>query len=69
MSNRLNTNQKGKLGQAEVEGLDDTDLAAIEGEGYDASDPNEWPDEIKATARANWADGPDAFDEWVASRG
>lgn len=68
MTKRLNTNQKGKLGQSEVEDLDDADLDAIEGNGYDASDPNEWPEEVKAAARANWSEGPDAFDEWVANQ-
>lgn len=65
MTNRVDTNQRGKLGQSEIEGLDDADLDAIQGEGYDASDPSEWPKDIRAAARANWADGPEAFDSWV----
>lgn len=60
--------EKAQQEKPELDGLDEYDLAALNGEGYDASDPSQWPDELKSAARANWKGGPEAFDKWVASQ-
>ena len=65
MTIRMTTNVPGQLEEAEMEGLDDTDLAAIIGDGYDASDPKEWPQDVLDAARSHWAGGESAFDRWL----
>ena len=67
MTDRIETNQPNTVVPGELDDMDVYEIAAVNGEGYDAGDPNEWPEEVQQAARENWADGSDAFDEWVGS--
>jgi hypothetical protein len=67
MKNEVETDQPGKVVPGELDDMDEYDIAAVNGDGYDAGDPREWPEEVRAAARKNWADGPEAFDEWVST--
>ena len=62
---RLEPRQPYTVVEDETADMDQADIDAANGEGYDASDPHEWPDEVYQTARDNWEDGPEAFDRWV----
>ncbi len=64
---RLPTRTPNTVVPDETEDMDETDIAAVNGEGYDAGNPNDWPEDVKDAARENWDDGPDAFDDWVRS--
>ena len=59
--------EKAAQEKPELDGLDEYDLAALEGDGYDASNPSKWPAEIRAAARSNWKEGPEAFDKWASN--
>lgn len=58
---------KAKQEVPELDGLDEYDLAALEGDGYDATNPSKWPTEVRTAARSNWKGGPEAFDKWAAN--
>lgn len=66
---RLKVRTPNTVVEDETEGMDETDIAAVNSDdgGYDAGDPNEWPEDVKTAARENWEDGPEAFDAWVAT--
>lgn len=54
-------------GTPELKGLDRYDLDALQGDGVDESNPNNWPTRLKKLARENWPDGPEDFDRWLAT--
>jgi hypothetical protein len=61
---RINTRNPYTVVPDETEDMDDVDIAAVNGEGYDAGNPNDWPEDVRDAARKHWEDGPEAFAEW-----